>query len=189
MMRNTILTAALFLMASASVFGAGLGVGSEVPEFELKSVEGADVAYSDISGDVTVVAFIATKCPISNDYNERMNAIYGDYARKGVKFVFINSNKAEDAAEVKAHAAENGFKFSVYKDPGNVVADRFGAEVTPEIFLVKGGKVVYHGRIDDARTGEIKHHSLREALDAVLDGKTPDPAEARAFGCTIKRVS
>jgi hypothetical protein len=54
--------------------------------------------------------------------------------------------------------------------------------------VIKGGKIVYHGRIDDARKGEIKDHSLRNALDALLAGKTPAVAETKAFGCTIKRV-
>jgi peroxiredoxin len=167
----------------------GLGIGSDVPDFQLKSVQDEDVRYSSISGDVTVVMFIATQCPVSNDYNERMKALHADYSGKGVKFVFVNSNRAEDAAEVKAHAERNGFSFAVYKDPGNVVADTFGASVTPEAYLVKAGKVVYHGRIDDAQKGEIKERSLQQALDAVLKGEAPAKAETKAFGCTIKRVS
>ncbi len=180
----------LAVAATASVsMAGGLGVGSEVPDFQLKSVEGEDVRYSSVSGDVTLVMFIATKCPVSNDYNERMKALHAGYSGQGVKFVFINSNRAEDAAEVKAHAAQNGFSFAVYKDPGNVVADTFGASVTPEAYLVKAGKVVYHGRIDDAQKGDIKEHTLRQALDAVLQGQAPVKAETKAFGCTIKRVS
>jgi hypothetical protein len=118
-----------------------------------------------------------------------MKSLYGDYSAKGVKFVFINSNKTEDGTAVKAHAATNGFQFAVYKDPGNIVADVFGAEKTPEAYVVKAGKIVYHGRIDDAQKGPIKSHTLRDALDAVLDGGTPQPAETNAFGCTIKKVS
>ena len=189
MKRILSLSVCLATLLAGSLIAGGLGIGSEVPDFTVKTVDGADVTYSSLAGDITVVAFIATKCPISNDYNERMNSIFGDYNAKGVKFIFINSNKAEDAAEVKQHAADHGFRFSVYKDPGNVVADLFGAEFTPEVYVVKGGKVVYHGRIDDARKGEVKHHSLRLALDAVRDGQSPDPAETKAFGCTIKRVS
>ncbi|MCW5982970.1 MAG: redoxin domain-containing protein [Bryobacteraceae bacterium] len=178
---------ALPLLAGA-LFAGGLKVGDAAPEFDLKAVDGSAVRYSQLSGDVTVIAFIATECPVSNNYNDRMKALYNDYHAKGVKFIFINSNNTEPAAAVKEHAASHGFAFQVYKDPGNVVADQLGAQVTPEVFLVKSGKVAYHGRIDDAQKGEIKDHSLRNALDAVLHGHTPERAELKAFGCTIKRV-
>ena len=175
--------------ATASLLCAGgLQVGSAVPDFQLKSVDDTDVRYEQVSGDVTLITFVATKCPVSNDYNERMKALYSDYKGKGVKFVFINSNNSEPGVEVKQHAAANGFAFKVYKDPGNIVADQFGAQVTPEAFLVKGGKIVYHGRIDDSQKGEIKEHSLRNALDAVLAGKAVEKSESKAFGCGIKRV-
>lgn len=173
---------------AGALFAAGLDTGSTVPDFDLKSVDGADVRYSQVSGDFTVITFIATMCPVSNGYNDRMKALYSDYAGKGVKFVFINSNNSESAADVKAHAAEHGFSFQVYKDPGNNVADQFGAQVTPEAFLVKDGKIVYHGRIDDALKGEVKDHTLRDALNAVLAGKAPGKQGTKAFGCTIKRV-
>jgi peroxiredoxin len=188
MKKTMILSVCLALLVASGLGGAGLKVGSTVENFTLKTVDGNDVQYAELAGNITVLTFIATQCPISNDYNERMKAIYADYHPKGVKFVFINSNHTEPAAEVKQHAASNGFQFQVYKDPGNVVADMFGAQFTPEVYVVKGGKVAYHGRIDDARKGEIKDHSLRNALDALLAGKAPAAAETKAFGCTIKRV-
>ena len=188
MKRILVLSVCLAALLAGSLFAGGLNVGSGVPDFTLKSVDGNDVDYASVSGDITVVTFIATRCPISNDYNERMKSIYADYEGKGVKFVFINSNKIEPAAEVKEHTASNGFQFQVYKDPLNVVADVFGAQFTPETYVVKAGKIVYHGRIDDARRGEVKDPSLHNALDAVLAGKSPAPPETKAFGCTIKRV-
>ncbi len=189
MNRNILGSMFLALLAAVTLLAGGLNVGDTVPDFTLKSVDGDDVKYSSLAGDITVITFIATQCPISNDYNERMKAIYADYHPKGVKFVFINSNKQEDAAEVKEHAQKHGFQFAVYKDPGNVVADLFGAQVTPEAYVVKDGKIVYHGRIDDSRKGEVKDQSLRNALDAVLAGKPIAKPETKAFGCTIKRVS
>jgi peroxiredoxin len=186
--RNFLLSVFAVPAMTSLLCAGGLQVGSVVPDFELKSVDDTDVRYAQVSGDVTLITFIATKCPVSNDYNERMKALYNDYKGKGVKYVFINSNHSEPASEVKEHAATHGFAFKVYKDPGNVVADEFGAQVTPEVFVVKSGKIVYHGRIDDAQKGEIKEHTLRNALDAVLAGKAPEKAESKAFGCTIKRV-
>ncbi len=137
----------------------------------------------------TVLMFVATKCPISNDYNARMASLAKTYTPKGIRFIGINSNKAENGAEVAGHAKENGFSFAVLKDPKNMIADRFGARVTPEVYVVSpSGDLIYRGRIDNSQREEnVKEKSLQNALDAVLSGKTIAEKETRAFGCSIKR--
>jgi glutathione peroxidase-family protein len=182
------------LLWGALVCSLALGqtfeVGSTVADFTVEDLSGRPATFASLKGDVTVVAFIATKCPISNDYNERMKAVYNDYAPKGVKFVFINSNYNEPATEVRQHAETNGLPFAVYKDENNVVANAFGAQVTPEMFVLDKDKVIrYHGYIDDSRNAaRIQNQGLRMALDAVLKGAPVAAAETKAFGCTIKRA-
>ncbi len=51
----------LTLMLAGTLAAGDLEIGSTVPEFALKDVAGNGVNYSGISGDVTVVAFIATR--------------------------------------------------------------------------------------------------------------------------------
>lgn len=183
------LPACLALLAGA-VSAQDFRVGSKVSDFSVSTLDGAKVSFSSFRGSTTVVAFIATECPVSNAYNSRMNALYSDYAPRGVKFLFINSNATEPAAEVKAHAQRVGFTFPVHKDPNNVVADMFGAHATPEIFVIDSSGVIrYHGSIDDSQNeGRVRTQRLRNALDAVVAGKTPEVAETKAFGCSIKRV-
>ena len=165
-------------------------LGTPVSEFTLQDVQGNPVQFSKLKGDVTVIGFIATQCPVSNAYNERMKALYNDYASKGVKFVFINSNRSEPGSEVAAHARQNGFPFAVYKDENNRVADQFGATVTPEMYVLDSAGVIrYHGSIDDSQeVSRVKAQRLRSALDAVLAGRPVETAQTKAFGCTIKKV-
>jgi len=186
---KTMLTGGLLLLSASLVFAQTLQPGSKAPDFTLRDLSGNPVKYSSLKGDITVVTFVATKCPISNDYNTRMNALYKDYSGKGVKFVFINSNSTEPAAEVEQHAKAN-FSFTVYKDPDNIVADMFGAQVTPEVFVFdKDGILRYHGAIDDSRNeSKVTTKSLRAALDAMLSGQAVTTAQTKAFGCTIKRT-
>lgn len=188
MKRLLLLGMAVF--ASAALWGQEFRLGSTVADFSIQDVKGKAARFSDLKGDVTVVMFVATQCPVSNAYNERMKGLFKDYSSKGVKFLAINSNSTEPAAEVEAHAAQHGFPFPVYKDPGNAVADSFGAQVTPETFVIdKAGKILYHGSIDDSQNpSNIKMQGLRAALDSVLAGQTVAKAETKAFGCTIKRV-
>ncbi len=188
-MKKMLFVGGLVLIA-ASVFAQTFKLGNAVRDFTLNDLDGNPVQFSALTGDVTAVLFIATQCPISNDYNERMKAVYKDYHNRGVKFVFINSNSTEPAGDVRKHIASNGFPFQVYKDPNNVVADMFAAEFTPEVFVLdKEGSIRYHGFIDDHRAGtNIQVQGLRLALNALLGGQKVSLDRTKAFGCTIKRV-
>jgi hypothetical protein len=60
----------------------------------------------------------------------------------------------------------------------------------PEAFVLKrDGDVIYHGRIDDWYESPGKpravaqHHELRDALTAVLAGKSPPKIFAPPVGC------
>ncbi|MSS71747.1 MAG: thioredoxin family protein [Candidatus Latescibacteria bacterium] len=186
----SLLAAVVLAWGTAS---ADVELGKKVEKFKLKDYNGKDHALSDYKGKKAVVLmFIATRCPVSNAYNERMARLDADYRDKGVQFIGINSNKQEPAEEVAKHAGENEFKFPVLKDPDNVVADRFRASVTPEIYVIDSkGVLRYHGYIDDDQyqKKEKSSQDLRTALDALLKGDPVSVERTKAFGCTIKRVS
>ena len=192
---------AVLIVAIAAIGGSGRNasdlpaapaVGTMIDDFTLPDADGASHSLASLKGkNGTVIIFIATKCPVSNAYNDRMEKVFEDYQAKGINVVGINSNSTEPAAEVKSHAAEKGLKFTILKDDGNKIADRLGAFATPEAYVLDAkGKLVYHGRIDNSRDpGGIESSDLRDALNAVVAGKTVTKTEAKAFGCSIKRVS
>jgi peroxiredoxin len=196
----SILFAAMFVIAGA-IFAIGARAEGEVPappaigatieDFTLPDVDNKDRSLKSLAGkNGTVLLFIAVQCPVSNAYNERMEKLAADYKAKGIAVVGINSNVAEDAAAVKAHASEHKLSFPILKDPGNKIADRLGAAVTPEAyFLDANNKLIYHGRIDNSRNAaQVETSDLRNALDAALAGKAVEKTEAKAFGCSIKRA-
>ena len=169
-----------------------VAVGSVVGDFTLPDASGREHSLSLLKGAKgTVVIFVATKCPVSNAYNERMQTLAQEYRAKGIHVIGINSNSTEPAAEIKAHAAEKGLTFPILKDEGNRVADRLGASVTPEAFVLDAGnRLVYRGRIDNSRDAAgVTASELRDATDAVLSGKPVAKTDVRAFGCVIKRAS
>lgn len=166
-------------------------IGATIDEFTLPDVNGTEHSLKSLAGkNGTVLLFIAVQCPVSNAYNERMEKLAEDYKAKGIAVIGINSNVAEDAAAVKAHAAEHKLAFPILKDPGNKIADKLGATVTPEAYFIDANnKLLYHGRIDNSRNpAQIENSDLRNALDAALADKPVDKTEAKAFGCTIKRA-
>lgn len=181
-----VLSFAAFAGAPASV-----EIGTKAPEFSLKSVDGKTHSLSEhLTSKYVALIFVSTRCPVSNDYNERMAKLNADYASKGITFLGINANVKEDVEEIKEHASKNGFKFALLKDIDNVVADLYAATVTPEVFVIDNkGILRYHGRIDDSRDAdEVSSNDLRVALDALLSGKDVARAETKAFGCSIKRA-
>lgn len=170
---------------------APMAIGATAENFNLPDADGKDHSLNSLKGkNGTVLIFVATKCPVSNAYNERMEKLAQDYKAKGINVVGINSNVAELAAEIKSHAASNKLTFPILKDGGNKVADAFGATVTPEAFFLDAdNKLVYRGRIDNARdVSQVVSSDLRDALDAGLAGKPIAKSTATAFGCTIKRA-
>lgn len=183
----------LFLFSAISfskIFSEGELKKAE--NFKLKDYNGKEYQLNDFKNSkVIVVMFIATQCPVSNAYNSRMAQLYSDYKDKSVTFLGINSNKQESSEEVKNHAKENKLDFIILKDPNNIIADKFGASVTPEIFVLnKNFEVLYHGRIDDSRReNDVKTKDLRNALDEIISGKKVSVTDTKAFGCSIKRVS
>jgi len=197
----SLLVASLVVIALAAVAGSGRPdndvpapptIGTILDDFKLPDTDGKEHSLKSLAGSKgVVILFIATKCPVSNAYNERMEKLAQDYKEKGVNVVGINANSTEPAAEVKSHATDKGLTFTILKDDGNKIADRLGATRTPEAYVLDANmKLVYHGRIDNSQRVEgITANDLRDALDEMLAGKAVTRTGGAAFGCSIKRVS
>ena len=184
------LTAGVVAPAAVASDASGGAIGAVVADFTLPDADGREHSLSSLKGrHGTVLIFVSTQCPVSNAYDERMEKLAQDLRGRGVNVVGINSNVAETPADIKRHAAAKKLTFTILKDRGNVIADRLDAQVTPEAyFLDASNKLVYRGRIDNSRNGDsITSQELRDAVEATLAGKPVAKAEARAFGCSIKR--
>ncbi|MBD0369328.1 MAG: thioredoxin family protein [Pyrinomonadaceae bacterium] len=165
-------------------------VGSVVADFKLPDVDGKEHSLSSLKGkNGTALIFIGVQCPVSNAYNERMEKLAQDYKARGINVIGINANSTESVTEVKAHASSHNLTFTILKDNGNKIADALGAGHTPEAYLLDtGNKIVYRGRIDNARnSASVTSSELRDAMEAVLAGKPVAKSSVPAFGCSIKR--
>src|SRR5436190_7769305 len=153
---------AFLLLAGAVIAGSGRtdepalvvpAIGTAIEDFSLPNIDGKNQTLASLKGkNGAVLIFISAQCPVSNAYNERMEALATDFAKRGITVIGINANATESAEVVKAHAAEKHLTFPVLKDPGNKIADKLGAARTPEAYLLDGNnKLVYHGRIDNSK--------------------------------------
>jgi peroxiredoxin len=187
--------AALASVSSASDKAPAV-LGRQIADFTLPDSTGGHVDLAKFKGSkAIVVVFIGTECPISNSYLSRLTELSKEYAGRKVRFLAINANRQDTPAGVAQHAKENGLPFPVLKDVGNRVADQFGAQRTPEAFVLDDRRVIrYHGRIDDQfgvgfKRSAPTRRDLAIALDAILAGKEVEQAETLAMGCFIGRVA
>ena len=186
------------LATLAFTVGDPLSIGSPMPK--------ADVKMQDVSGKMTsikdaaltngvVVMFSCNTCPYVVKNQDRTVAI-AEYAKKmKMGVIILNSNEAyrseDDSPEkMKSYAKNQKYKWSYVVDKNNEVADAFGANRTPEVFVFdKELKLVYHGAIDDnpSDASAVGREHLKEAITEVASGKEVSVKESKSVGCGIKR--
>lgn len=172
-----------------------INLGERIPEFNLPATDGKTYSNAGISGEkATVVMFWCNHCPYVIPNQDRVIGMQREFKSQGVKFAAICSNSslshpADSFENMVKRAQEMNYNFPYLHDESQEVAQDFGAQRTPEVYLFDAeGKLRYHGRIDDNHedVNKARSHDLHNALNAVLAGKLPDPAETGAVGCTIK---
>lgn len=178
--------AAVTLM-SGSLLAAGVEVGDKGADFQAKGVDGKTYSLADTKGaKATVLCFTCNNCPVAVAYEDRFIAFTKKYEGKGVKFIAVNCNTTEDLQAMKQRAEEKGFNFPYVYDGEGDAARAYGARVTPHLYLLNNkGEVVYIGAFDDDMQKPSKSY-LENAVNAVLEGKTPAVQSTKAFGCGIK---
>lgn len=173
-----------------------LHINSTLPEFKnLKGIDGQSYdsdTYRD--SPYLLVVFSCNHCPYVKAYEDRIIDFMKEYKEKGLATLYINSNEdknyPEDSFdEMVKRATEKNFPFPYVRDEDQTVARAFGATHTPEFFLFdKERKLRYHGRFDDnwREPENVTRHYLKEALDALIEGKDAPEPEVHSIGCTIK---
>jgi peroxiredoxin len=182
-------------MSSQDVSSVGLPIGSSMVDFALKGVDGRTYGIKSFEDKkAVVVVFSCNHCPYVQAYETRMVDLQRDYLPRGVTMVAINSNDETGYPEdsfpnMVKRAKDRSFNFPYVRDESQNVARQYGAICTPHVFAFDNNRQLqYKGRIDDnwRDSGSVKVRDLRNALDAILMGKTPPVQETRPYGCSIK---
>ncbi len=139
-----------------------------------------------------VLFFVTDDCPVSNAFSPEMARLAQEYSGKGVQFFLVEVDPDTSSQQAMSHAREYKLDLPILLDRGHGLIKRTGVKTTPEAAVVTpNGEVVYSGRIDDRfvklgrQRPEPSHRELKDALDAVLDGKPVAVKRAEAVGCPI----
>lgn len=173
-----------------------MDLGTEAPDFKLPDTKGEPVSLHDFdNAKALVVVFMCNHCPFVKHVRSGLIEVAREYSDKGVAFVGINSNDIEnhpeDSPERMAIEAERfKYPFPYIYDESQEVAKEYNAACTPDFFVFDDDrKLVYRGQFDESRPGNDKPvtgEDLRDALDAVLEGREVSEDQTPSMGCNIK---
>jgi peroxiredoxin len=174
-----------------------LPLGTPAPDFALPDVvSGKTVSLSDFkNAPALLVMFICNHCPYVKHVQAGMTQMVKDFQARGVGVMAISANDVvnypEDSPEkMKEEARRAGYTFPYLYDESQAAARAYRAACTPDFFLFDGAhKLVYRGQMDDARRANdlpVTGKSLRDAVDAVLEGRPVSVNQIPSLGCNIK---
>lgn len=190
--------------AAAADLPQTLPPGAAAPDFNLPGVDGRSWTLKDFAqAKLLVVIFTCDHCPTAQYYEERIKQLVTDFTNRGVAIVAISPNDpksvrldelgwtdlSDSFAEMKLRAKERQFNFPYLYDGDTETASRtYGPVATPHAFVFDAArKLRYVGAIDDSeRPQHIKTSYVREALDALLDGRDPPITRTKVVGCSVK---
>jgi len=150
-------------------------------------------------GDVVVIVFSSTDCPIANSMAPEIERIHKDLQQQGGKLYLVHAWKGRTSKDVASHAKEFGLSMEVLIDDHHELVQRFNATVTPEAVVLSfdeqgASEVVYQGLINNLfaspgnRRDEATKHYVRDAIDAAFAGKDISPSFRKPTGCVIEQM-
>jgi len=162
-------------------------INQPAPDFELPDLQGQVHRLGEARGRVALIDFWSAECPwVARVDGELLPAVraWGE----AVHLLMVAANASEGDDLLAAAAGARGIPFVLRAS--STVLDRYGVEITPQLFVVdRDGILRYSGAFDDVtfRQRRAERRYLLEAVEAVLAGRRPDPARTPPYGCTVMR--
>jgi len=189
--------AALLLPASAR---AAPPVDAPAPGFTATDSNGAPVSLAKFTGKTVVLEWTNDGCPYVRKWygSTAMQTLQRQAAAMGAVWLSVISSPpgeqgyAEGPRANLLTAQRNAAPAHVLLDPQGTLARLFGASVTPHVFIIDAkGLLVYAGAADSIASPRIEDLAqatpyVRQALQAIADGRPVPTKTTRPYGCVIK---
>jgi thiol-disulfide isomerase/thioredoxin len=198
-MCKTFLSLAVLALVASPAFAAGkyntkVGPGEPAPAFSgIPAVmvdKDTTLTLGDLKEDVVVVVFLANHCPVVTAYEDRIIELANAYKGKSVKVVglCVNDMDQDRLPAIKDRVKDKGYNYVYGYDESQKVGKAYGATNTPQFFVLDKDRTVrYLGALDDnGKEDQVKHTYVRDAVNALLDGKKVEVEETQPKGCGIQ---
>ncbi|MCH8555491.1 MAG: thioredoxin family protein [Schleiferiaceae bacterium] len=188
------------LIAAATQKSNDLQIGDAAPlaNQELLNIDNTKHTLKSLAKDNgLLVIFSCNTCPYVIGWEDTYPELGTLTAENTIGMALINSNEAfrdgvDSQQKMIEHAQEANYNTPYLIDKKHKVADAFGAQTTPHVFLFdKNLKLIYKGSINDKyenKEKEATQHYLRDAITAHVNNKPIETTTTRQIGCSIKRV-
>jgi len=146
-----------------------------------------------MSHNGAIVVFTCNHCPYVVGSEPRIEAMAERARSEGLGFAGINSNDPvnyeSDSWVNMVKRANRGMSYSYLHDDSQDTARAYGAERTPEFYLIdSSGSVVYRGRLDDSPRdpSHTTSSDLSNAMDDLTAGRSIAVSRTNSIGCSVK---
>ena len=179
----------------AGEFNPTLSVNDSAPIWQdLPGVDGKKHSLADLDPQKPVIViFTCNSCDVATDYEDRIIAFSEKHQDEAVVVAICASAKPADALpRLQERAEQKKFPYPYLFDKSQAIGQAYGANFTPEFFLLSPGKpdqrrILYMGAMDDSTYADrVKSNYLEPALAAALKGEAPAINETAPRGCRIK---
>jgi peroxiredoxin len=175
-------------------------IGQPAPDFALPDLDGKQVSLAQFKGKPVVLEWFNPGCPFvrASHTAGSLKGYAASEAAQGVTWLAINSGapgkQGHGADATRQGQSQFGMQHPVLLDESGNVGHLYGAERTPQLYVINSeGVLVYRGAIDNSPDGEGQSpeggklvNYVASALQAVRTGGKVEPAETKAYGCTVK---
>jgi hypothetical protein len=148
--------------------------------------------WKQSAGQITVVVFTRTDCPISNRAAPEVRRLCEKYGPSGVQFDLIYVDPHEQPDAIREHLRQYEYPCAGLRDPKHALVAYCKATVTPEaVVFGKDGDIKYQGRINNQYVelgnsrADATSNDLADAIESTLLGQSVATPRTRAIGCSI----
>ncbi|WP_231505661.1 TlpA disulfide reductase family protein [Bacillus sp. EB01] len=121
----------------------GLREGNIAPDFQIKTLDGADVKLSNMRGKKVIVNFWATWCPPCKAEIPHMEDFYDTADKTKVEILAINLTTTEkNEGNVKEFVKDKKVTFPVLLDEDGDIGDQYQAVTIPTSYLIDSQGIV-----------------------------------------------
>lgn len=194
-----LLSISLSLMITTLAFGQGsLNFGASLPlgDQQVEDTSGRNITLqSAADNNGLIVIFFSNTCPWVAKWEDRLIELSTYSTTNDFGMIVLNSNerirdRGESLEDMNRRAQKQSYNFTYALDAGHKIADAFGAQYSPEVFIFDTNlQLVYYGAIDDNpnNANSVSKPYVKDALDALLAGESVPTRKTRIIGCSIKR--
>lgn len=195
-----VLFALIFCSVFLSAFASPIEIGKSAPFFKAMTLSGEEIDLRQFQGKTVVLEWSNFECPFVRKHydSQNMQRLQQKYIGDELVWITIFSSAKDKQGyyterELKTRLAQEGNRATyIIRDPDGRIGRLYDAKTTPHMYVInRVGDLAYMGAIDSIRSvrpSDIPNSTnyVKEALDAILNGKPVKVATTKPYGCSVK---